>query len=358
MFVGNNAVRNSELLLEIGFRCCYGSSLDRRILASFVESRLGLVLRLSLLRPKGGVKKVSVRNQAYEDTVLIKPKSKFWPLDRYIKEFGDPKGARLKKLGHKIVRLQGYRGVLVPGDDGKGPWDLETRTGTRLEKDEEESVGSSGGEQETADAKFKSMRNAMRRDLSLAAVGAMNDILLACSAPEEERAKEMENRKRRKTQAKKRKKNALAASERKRKLCSFIDLDVESMDTDSDGEETIIAGVQRKTPKRFSTAIESKEPSSAAKAQAQTAKAQAQTTCDVVVVRSTGDDTPLKKGAPSKDPLLIESRLWSDFSTATDGSAFFSKVVHAPTNLHLPVLQRRNLAGRQIRILPRFAWLC
>ena len=266
---------------------------------------------------------MSVKSQQYEDTVLIKPKSKFWPLERYIEQFGDPKGARLKKLGHKITRIQGYQGVLVPGDDGTGPWDLETRTGTRLEKDEEESVGSSGGEQDVAETKFASMRKAMRGSLAAAAVGAMNDILASCSAPPEERAKEMENRKRRKMQAKKKRK-AQGEVEKKRQYSrAFIDLDVDSMDSDSDGEDVVV-GLHKRQAKRISLGNDAK----AAKAPSGPSPSKAEAVGDVVPHKGEEENVSKNsKGAPSKDSLLVEARLWSDFSVAAEGSAFFSKVL-------------------------------
>ena len=83
--------------------------------------------------------------QAQEDK-LMKPADDFYPLERYLDQFGDPRKNR--KRGHTVTVVQGVKGVLVPGDDGKQPWKLQRSYNSSVVKtdtvDSGESVDSDG----------------------------------------------------------------------------------------------------------------------------------------------------------------------------------------------------------------------
>ena len=67
---------------------------------------------------------------------LIMPEDDFWLLPRYIKKFGDPNSKENKKKGHRVCRKHGYKGVVVPGDDGEGPWKCQQSLNNALESHE------------------------------------------------------------------------------------------------------------------------------------------------------------------------------------------------------------------------------
>ena len=54
---------------------------------------------------------------------------KFWLTKRYEKKFGHLSRAEQKKLKHKRTTIDGLKGILVPTDDGEGPFDLERDPG-------------------------------------------------------------------------------------------------------------------------------------------------------------------------------------------------------------------------------------
>ena len=54
--------------------------------------------------------------------------------------------------------FEGHHRVLVPGDDGFGPWKVKTQEGREIAKAESEDVGSSGGEEDVAEAKFGALK--------------------------------------------------------------------------------------------------------------------------------------------------------------------------------------------------------
>ena len=100
-----------------------------------------------------GKKSVSVRKRKFNRSKLIKPDNIFWPMSRYRKKFGSPDLPKNKKLKHVRAKVNGIKGVVVPGDDGDGPYKLRSSEGVEIQKDDEEDVGSSGGEDELADCK-------------------------------------------------------------------------------------------------------------------------------------------------------------------------------------------------------------
>jgi hypothetical protein len=188
-----------------------------------------------LLALAGGIKSVAVRHQTFEETALIRPRDKFWPIARYRKRFGDPTAPKNKTLKHRKVKLDGHIGVIVPGDDGDGPWDVERRSGGRFEKDSEESVGSSGGEDEVATEKFQTMRKAERQQYAELAQGAMMDVLLDVVMTEEDHTKEKDREQRRRAVAKKKSKQTRSADRRNGQL---LVMDISDDATDSEADAT------------------------------------------------------------------------------------------------------------------------
>ena len=67
----------------------------------------------------------SLSNSVSQNDRLIMPEDEFWLLRRYRKKFGDPKSKENKARGHKVCRKHGLKGVVVPGDDGEGPFRLQ-----------------------------------------------------------------------------------------------------------------------------------------------------------------------------------------------------------------------------------------
>lgn len=131
--------------------CLFSISLrGARIVQHSGDQGLGVASPVSHSLPQGGIKSVSSRQQRYDDLSLIRPQDPFWPLDRYRRKFGSPSRPEAKKLKHVKMVVDGVAGVVVPGDDGEGPWLLERRSGTRMENDREDDVGSSGGEEAAA----------------------------------------------------------------------------------------------------------------------------------------------------------------------------------------------------------------
>ena len=82
-----------------------------------------------------------------------------------------------KKLRHRKCIIDGIKGVTVPGDAGDGPWRLEHRSGVRIEKDNEEDVGSTDGEEEAANDKFNMLRAQQETTHAAIAQGALAAVL-------------------------------------------------------------------------------------------------------------------------------------------------------------------------------------
>ena len=79
---------------------------------------------------------------------------------------------------------------MVPGDDGLGPWKVRTHEGREIAMEEAEHVGSSGGEEEVAAAKFESLKKADDENFAAVAQGAMSSIIQGFELNEEERKEE------------------------------------------------------------------------------------------------------------------------------------------------------------------------
>ena len=82
------------------------------------------------------------------------------------------------------------KGVIVPGDSGVGPFKIKNRSGIRIEKDEQEDLGSGSDDQELADTKFADLREEHTKNYQHLAVGAMNSLLDEFAMDSDEREKE------------------------------------------------------------------------------------------------------------------------------------------------------------------------
>ena len=193
---------------------------------------------------------------------MVKPQDDFWPWKRYVSRFGNPLSPKNKKRGHKVTMAHGYKGVIVPGDDGQGPWKLERAVGSKLAKDQEEDVGSTDGDEELADNKFHDLKKEEEAAYRAAAAGAMRDILAMCALGDDE-SKQMDDdlkRKGRKKAAKrkaaKRKGDDEAGPQKKKKRRAMFE-DIEDPSS-SDDESTESLAPQR----RKRTAYSKSQPSS------------------------------------------------------------------------------------------------
>lgn len=271
------------------------------------------------------MKRVSVTDQKYSDVALCRPKDDFWPIERYRRKYGSPSANR--KLKHKKVTIDGIVGVVVPGDDGDGPWALERKSGRRTMHDEDLEVGSSDGEEAVASTVFQHLRNEEESFFADIAQGALQEVLKEYELDEAGKEKEETRRKRRKMTRRKKQ----LEGDAKPKSTSFF-REAESGDEDDEAERT------EKLPKR----------------PALRGKAKAKATCAVASSSSPaakhgdgpgGLETPTKqgsggggteaaghtdpgsasRGAPKKDAVAMATGLWEEFGAADARSLYFNK---------------------------------
>ena len=169
---------------------------DKAALELFLKRRADLITKRKRKasqqekRP-GGVKRVSVRTKQFSKRYLEKP-----PHELLVFSAGIAAGTTLpsrkenQSLGHKKFAFEGHVGVLVPGDDGAGPWKVRTEEGREIAKAESEDVGSSGGEDDVAEAKFDALKKADDDNYAAVAQGAMSDILQGFVLGEDDRKEE------------------------------------------------------------------------------------------------------------------------------------------------------------------------
>jgi hypothetical protein len=303
---------------------------DREKLNLHLQRRAKVVARClkrkSDGRRQGGIRKVSVHQKEFEETALVKPADKFWPMNRYTAKFGSPQAPRNKKLGHVVIKMGGYKGVLVPGDDGEGPWDVITKTGSRAEKDEELSVGSDGGDEEAANSAFVGTRSLMRLELAEAAAGALQSVLNTVALTEDEVKKEEENNKRRKLGKRRNAKKVESKPVRR----GLFDFNVDSDDTDEDGGAS-----KKKTPNKMAkgTGLRNLPADDAKSAGAQRNKGPKakSTSKDTSAADGAVDNESKGPGAPKKDVFEMTDSLWADFAVADENSNFYSQVRASPS---------------------------
>jgi len=140
-----------------------------------VEGVKKRILKGQSASSSAGVKKVAVRTQKFSTSFVEKPDDWFWPMHRYRKRFGRPNLPKNKSLGHVQSMINGDKGVVVPGDDGIGPFRLKHQDGSTIQEDCEESCDS---DPEVADEKFQDLRSAQVQSYKDIAQGVMHDVLM------------------------------------------------------------------------------------------------------------------------------------------------------------------------------------
>ena len=291
----------------------------------------------------GGLKRVSVRRQEYSDSRLVKPQDDFWPWQRYVRRFGNPLSPKNRKRGHKVTRAHGHKGVVVPGDDGQGPWKLERAVGSKLAKDQEEDVGSTDGDEELADNKFHDLKKEEEAAYRAAAAGAMRDILALCALGDDE-SKQMDDdlkRKDRKKVAKRRaakKKGDDEAGPQKKKRRAMFE-EIEDPNS-SDDESTESLAPQRRKRTAYSKSQPSSgggtplKPSGTPSGKPRAANGNGETP----VKRERGEASPeegsqdsdhgivrQRRGRRPAECRAIEAEHWKKFQTADEKTIFSTR---------------------------------
>jgi hypothetical protein len=98
-----------------------------------------------------------------------------------LEKFGHPSGN--KKRGHKVTKLNGIKGVLVPCDGSQGPWKvIRSVAGTISKQDKHETgSGSDEADPDDIDSKFKDMIQEDQSAYDSTCVGVVASILAQCS---------------------------------------------------------------------------------------------------------------------------------------------------------------------------------
>jgi hypothetical protein len=233
---------------------------------------------------------------------------------RYGAKFGDPASKKNKHLKHRVCKIDGIRGVVVPGDTGVQPFRIEVKTTTGIEYEQEEDLGSSGGEQELAEERFTALSDKAAQEYAELATGAMASLLEECAlAPGEaaEPAPKKKNRKKMMPSAK--------------KTFSLFGGLVESGDED-DAASDVECGSGRKFARSGNTSAAGRSRASSAgkerKVTMDKAPEDALVAKDAIEVES-GDAG--KRGAPKKDPKSVADQYWQHFVTGDMHVHFFGR---------------------------------
>ena len=133
-----------------------------------VEGVKKRILKGQSASSSAGVKKVAVRTQKFSTSFVERPDDWFWPMHRYRKRFGSPNLPKNKSLGHVQSMINGDKGVVVPGDDGIGPFRLKHQDGST----------SFDSDPEVGDQKFQDLRGAQVQSYKDLAQGVMHDVLM------------------------------------------------------------------------------------------------------------------------------------------------------------------------------------
>ena len=212
---------------------------DSKAHSQFMTVRVEVIERAKKKATGGGRSQRGVmsaaRTQRFTESTLVRPDDQFWPMNRYKAKFGSPDLPRNKSLNHRRAVVDGQTGVVVPGDDGIGPFLLRHSSGVRLEHDENEIIES--GDDMAADEKFEDLKAKQQGCYKEVACGALAGILKGFVLDDEERDEEM---KRIQVAAKKRKQRkktdtdaAAQESKRRRGMFALAHSDDESNDDPS-----------------------------------------------------------------------------------------------------------------------------
>ena len=141
----------------------------------FIESRKNGKHKQHSVRP-AGIKNLKVKTKEQQRVEMIAPEDEFWKLHDYIRLFGPL--SECKKRKHKITKMHGIRGVLVPGADSGGPFKIRRLMASEIEKEEEHDVGS-GSEfgVEVVDQKYADLCDEADENYSNACVGMVASVL-------------------------------------------------------------------------------------------------------------------------------------------------------------------------------------
>ena len=269
-----------------------------------------------------------MREQTYTDRTLIRPADEFWPMRRYHDKFGSLSGAAQKKLRHRKCIIDGIKGVTVPGDAGDGPWRLEHRSGVRIEKDNEEDVGSTDGEEEAANDKFNMLRAQQETTHAAIAQGALAAVLKTFVLSPEDLEKEKQRARRTKLTRGRKARQPASASNRpeRREFLSALASD----DDSDDGFSEPAKPTRRTQPPRKGTwgkrcAAAPKPPPTEGGGEG-----------------VEEESLKGKRGAPSKDCLAMEAKMWAEFQLADEASLYFCSV----SNVQRRLLARWSTTAR------------
>jgi len=174
---------------------CLGG--DHKKLLAWKAKRDKLIKRHGTgLKKVKGVKKQTLKQKTGRQQSLIPPKNPFLLYDIYVKKYGDPKDPKNKKRGHKVVEIDGIRGVSFPVPEDV-PWELETRHVNETAHERTLMEQHSGDEEDFSDEmeeKFEELKQEEEDFLAKATKGITYDELMQEIVKEEEakRAKEKE----------------------------------------------------------------------------------------------------------------------------------------------------------------------
>ena len=134
-------------------------------------------------RRTAGVHKTKLKVRNENRTKLIKPRDQFYPYDDYVAQFGDPLLPCNKKKGHHVSKVNGVRGIVVPGEHTGKPWEIERTIEHCLIKDDELEGANSDSDvdAEILEDKYCSMVEQEDEAYAASAVGMVASILALCA---------------------------------------------------------------------------------------------------------------------------------------------------------------------------------
>ena len=197
---------------------------------------------------------------------------------------------------------------------------IEDSLGREIAKEESEDVGSSGGEEETAEAKFSDLKSADDENYAAVVQGAMTNILLGFELNEEERKEEDSRIARRQALRRKAKRKATASSQEKRRKVNARLFESDDEDAAAEFEKSDkVAKRPQHGPRAKTTA---KKSAGDAEAAALDGQQEART-----------PDSKAGRGAPKKSVDEVAAQHWNEFAKADKHSLFFSDVAEVKRRL-------------------------
>ena len=210
-----------------------------------------------------------------------------------------------------VSTLDGVKGVIVPAEDPvDAPWFVEYRAGQRNEKDEEEDVGSDGGDEETAGTRFAGNVKHEKESFASLAQGAVQSILDTFALTEPEKAQAASVRKIKK----KRKAKDQSGGFRPRLFGAAR----------SDDESGEAPGTTKATSKAKAALAPGKCAGATSALKLSTAGCPTSGAGNVDPEPAEGS-AKRQKGNPGKDVLALAQQIWTEFNVAEDGSKYFCK---------------------------------